>query len=258
MASISLYKNAYDIDSSEQTTIHEFLEDIRNGKWQDYVLPIRAIKDNEERKKAKTKVPCVAMSGTFRNHRDSAIISHSGYIAIDIDKYEPNEAKEILAPDPYIYSVFTAISGTGVCALFLIDGSKHDEAFKGIQEYLYANYSINIDPAASNVSRYRYISFDPDIYIASERDKKTERFILYSKYKEPKEIQPIIFVNSDFEKIIKQIQDRQLNMCEEYPIWLRCGYALAEHFGEKGRNYFHIISCYSDKYNTDDCDDLYS
>lgn len=255
MTPISIYKKANDTVSNSQITLHEFLENVRNGKWQDYVLPIRAIKDDNARKEAKTKVPCVTISGIFKERKDIAITKHSGFIAIDIDKCDPNEVKSLITPDEYCYAAFTSISGSGVCVIFEIDGSKHAEAFEGIQEYLYDNYSVIIDPASRNPSRARFVSFDPDLYIRETRAKK---FTHYPKIKEPKKQEPIIYVQSDFEYIIKQIQDRQLNICENYHEWLRCGFALADKFGESGRNYFHIISCYSSKYDTDTCNIQYN
>lgn len=253
-AIISLYKRANDTKSESKINIDDFLLYIKDGKWQDYVLPIRAIPDIELRKEEKKKVPCVTLSGEFTERKDDSIIRHSGYIGIDIDDCEPEEMKSILAPDHFIYSIFTSISGTGVCAIFRIDGAKHREAFAGISEYLYNTYNICIDPTSVNPSRARFVSYDPHIYLA----ERVEKFTLYPKVKPPKKIDRIIYIQSDFDLLINEILQNRVNLCENYHDWLRIGFAIADKFGESGRSYFHQVSQFSTKYHPDSCNKQYT
>ena len=253
MHNISIYKRGSDTKSQELIPIDIFLERIKEGFYQDIVLPIRAMSKNpEEQEAAKKKAPNVTISGAFKERKDSEILDHSGYIGIDIDSLNENvnHYKSLLACDPHIYAIFTSIRGNGLCCIFKIDGKKHREAFAGIGEYLLEKYEVIIDPTSVNVSRARFVSYDPDIYI----NHKPLKFTQYPKKKEPKSYPKIIFVQNDFEKIIQQIQDRGANICDSYGEWLRCGFAIADHFGESGRNYFHTISQMSAKYDSNLCD----
>lgn len=235
--------------NGEEVSIINFLEAVGNGKWQDIVIPITLINDKEERNKVKTATaPLVTISGTFNDgaRTNSGLKKHSGFIAIDLDHLDDvNETKSLICADKYVAAAFVSISGKGLCVLFKIDPAKHLEAFQGIGEYLYTNYNLVVDQKCKNVSRARFVSFDPAIYIA----EKAATFKKYPKTKPPKKIEQIIYVKDDFEQVLAQIQSRRLNLCENYDEWLRIGFAFAEQFGEGGRNYFHQVSQYSSKYD---------
>lgn len=257
MPNISIYKRGSDTKSQELIPIDIFLDRIKEGFWQDIVLPIRA-KENDPiaQESAKKKAPNVTLSGRFRERKDSEIEEHSGYIGIDIDSLhgEADHYKSLLGCDPYIYAIFISIRGNGLCCLFKIDGKKHRNAFEGIGEYLFEKYQIVIDPTSINVSRARFVSYDPDIWV----NHNAVKFTKYPKKKEPKSYPKIIYVKTDFDKIIQQIQDRGINLAENYSEWLRCGFALADQFGENGRTYFHTISQASAKYDSGICDKQYN
>lgn len=255
MANISYYPTIKNIKSDKTIPFDIFLDYIRDGKWQDIVLPIRAMATKEERTEAKKKAPYVTISGTFSERTDSALTSHSGYIGIDIDDVEdPNHLKSILCPDKYLVAAFTSISGRGLCLIFKITPTKHREAFQGICEYLYNNYGVIADPTSINVSRPRFVSYDPFIFTRDD----AEKFTHYPKTKPPKRIEKTIFAQTDFEEIIQQVVSRRLNMCENYHEWLRMGFALAHQFSEAGRSYYHLISQFSAKYDSHRCDKQYT
>jgi hypothetical protein len=247
MTNISIYTNVKQTKTDKTIPFDLFLDGIREGSWQDVVLPIRVIQDEKQRAAAKQKAPCVTVGGTFKERSDSGLIQHSGYIAIDIDDVEDiNHLKSIICADRYVYAAFVSISGRGLCLIFKINPAKHRESFQGISEYLYENYQVIADPTSINVSRLRFVSYDPFIYIADHVDK----FIKYPKSKPPKKIEKVIYAKDDFEQILEQIQSRRLNLCENYHEWLRIAFSLVHQFGEAGRGYFHQISQYSSKYDS--------
>lgn len=253
MSSISLFQKITQTKNGEQIPIDIFLDYIRDGKWQDIVLPIRAM-DKKDRDTAKKNVPYVTISGTFEDRKDNGAAFHSGFIGIDIDNVDAEETKSLLCVDKHVYAAFTSISGRGLCVLIKINGDKHREAFAGISEYLYENYSVIIDPTSVNPSRARFISYDPHLYI----NDKAAKFTIYPKIKAPKKIEQIVFTQSDFDTILQEIQRRNLNLCDNYSEWLRIGFAIAEKFGEGGRNYFHMLSQFSSKYKPADTDKQYN
>ena len=234
-----------------------FIKGIKEGKWQDLVLDVRArlakITDKRERSKIKAKCPLFRVSGSFSGQSDADIRKHSGFIAIDIDDIDNvNTAKDVVRADPYIYASFTSISGNGLCLIFRIDGTRHLDAFEGISKYLYDTYQLIVDQSGKNVGRARFVSFDPYMNI-------NEESIVFKKYlPKPKKTKPspkVVFVNTDFDQIVKSIYDRGLNLCEDYGEWLRVCYALVSQYGdgETGKNHFDTLSRPSSKYNEKDC-----
>jgi predicted P-loop ATPase len=251
---ISHYKNIYD-NQDVDIEIQSFLENIRTGKWQDIVLQVRATADKDERDKKKKSAPLVTVSGSFSARKDEALRAHSGFIAIDIDNIEnPEEAKKLIAADAYIYAAFTSISGHGLCLIMRIDGSRHLDAFNGIASYLYNQYQLIVDQSGKNVSRARFISYDPWIIL----NTKAAIFKKYLPKKKEVQAHKVAVVKTDFDAMIDEMDRKGLNLCEDYSDWIQIAYALVSEFGEGGRDYFHTLSSHSSKYNSDDCNSQYT
>lgn len=231
------------------------MEGVRTGKWQDIVLQVRATPDKDERDKKKKSAPLVTVSGQFTDRKDEALTAHSGFIAIDIDNIDnPEETKKLIQGDSYIYAAFTSISGHGLCLIVRIDGTRHKDAFNGIASYLYHTYQLIVDQSGKNVSRARFISYDPWIHINTKA-------ILFKKYlAKPKErkLAKVAVIKTDFDAMIAEMDRKGLNLCEDYSEWIQIAYALVSEFGEGGRDYFHTLSSHSSKYNSDDCNAQYT
>lgn len=249
----SIYKNIYDNQSSNTLSYNAFLDFIKNGKWEDQVHKVRIIKDYAERKKEKEKMPYVTISGFFAQERKAALITaHTGYLAMDIDNIpgELDGTKTMLAADSYVNAIFTSVSGTGLCVIFKIDKDKHKEAFESISDYLLKTYQIIVDPSCKDVSRPRYVSYDPDLYY-------NEQSILWKKYlakQKQRKITHTIFVQTEFDEVIKQMVQMNVSCVDDYRDWVSIGFGLADEFGERGRDYFHALSAISNKYEKSICD----
>ncbi len=251
---ISHYNSIY-TKQADDVELTSFLEGVRTGKWQDIVLQVRATPDKEERDKKKKSAPLVTISGQFTDRKDEALTAHSGFIAIDIDNIDnPEETKKLIQADSYIYAAFTSISGHGLCLIVRIDGTRHADAFNGIASYLYHTYQLIVDQSGKNVSRARFISYDPWIHINTKA-------ILFKKYlAKPKErkLAKVAVIKTDFDAMIAEMDRKGLNLCEDYSEWIQIAYALVSEFGEGGRDYFHTLSSHSSKYNSDDCNSQYT
>ena len=249
----SIYKNIYDNQSTNTLLYNTFLEYIKTGRWEDQVHKVRIIKDYAERKKQKEQMPYVTISGFFAQERKAALITaHTGYLAMDIDNIpgELDGTKTMLAADSYVNAIFTSVSGTGLCVIFKIDKDKHKEAFESISDYLLKTYQIIVDPSCKDVSRPRYVSYDPDLY-------HNEQSILWKKYlakQKPKKITSTIFVQTEFDEVINQMVKNSVSCVDDYRDWVSIGFGLADHFGERGRDYFHALSGISNKYEKSICD----
>ncbi len=60
--------------------------------------------------------------------------------------------------------------------------------------------------------------------------------------------------HSDVERIIEQIENKQIDIATTYADWRNIGFAFADEFGEGGRDMFHRISCFYSDYNKKECD----
>jgi hypothetical protein len=243
---ISIFNRSNHTKNGKEIPFDVFLQYIHDGKWQDVVLPIRAIADKVARDEAKRNIaPCVTVSGLFSERKITGLTQHSGYLAIDVDNIDAEEIKSIVCTDRHVYAAFTSISGRGVCFIFRINGDKHTEAFEGLQEYLYINYGVVVDVSGKDVSRARFISYDPHIYINSAADKFTQ---YHKKKKAATKIPEIVFVQSDFDSIVQEICNRRIDITGAYHEWLGIAYGIADKFGDEGRQYFHQISQFSPLY----------
>lgn len=237
MREISLFLNIDKPGEANDITTDIFFENIRNGYWQDQVLAVRTGKFD------KKKLPSVTLSGKFKHRSISGLTQHSGLICIDIDDVEDiNDTKSFLCADPHTYACFVSASGRGLAVVFKINPQKHTESFEGIQEYFFENYGLIIDITCKDVSRARFVSFDPDIYI----NEKAIKFIKYPK-PTPKAISKlpnVVFVPNDFNDIINQICRYGVDIAGNYHNWVRIGFAIADKLGESGRDAFIALSKY--------------
>ena len=251
---ISYYKNIKD-DQDVDIEISSFIEGVRSGRWQDIVLDIRAAPTKEIRDLKKKTAPLVTISGSFAARKDDALRNHSGFIAIDIDHVENiEETRKLLSNDPYTYACFISISGSGLCVISRIDGTRHLDAFNGIASYLYNNYQLIVDQSCKNLARARFVSYDPFIFV----NTKAQQFKKYLAKQKELKTHKVVVVKNDFDAMIAQMDRKQLNLCEDYSDWIQIAYALVSEFGEQGRDHFHTLSSHSSKYNSDDCDRQYT
>jgi predicted P-loop ATPase len=255
-AKISFYNNIKEVKSKQTIDITDFLYHVKHGKWQSISEKVAIIQDHNKRREKKAEIaPYVTISGYFENERAADKLSlHSNFIGMDIDDIpeELENIKHLLKNDPYVYAIFNSISGNGICVLFRIDGSRHIDAFYSIGDYLLKNYQLIIDQSGKDVSRARYVSYDPDLHI-------NDKAPIFKKYlpKPKKQVQKTklktIFVETEFDDIIKQMVDKSVNCVESYHEWLEIAFALSDQFGENGREYFHQLSSISGKYDRDIC-----
>jgi len=247
---ISHYKNIHD---SQDTDIEfdNFLEGVRSGRWQDIALEVRNAPNKEIKELKKKTAPLVTVSGSFAARKDDAIRKHSNLIAIDIDNLDDAVAtKNRIGADPYILAAFISISGKGLCLIVKIDGTRHLDAFNAIAAYLYNEYQLIVDQSGKNVSRARFISYDPALI----QNPNAATFKKYLPKKKEFKQQKVVVIKTDFDSMIAQMDQKGLNLCEDYSDWIRICYGLVSEFGEQGREHFHTLSATSSKYNSIDCD----
>jgi predicted P-loop ATPase len=232
----------------ETTTIDVFLDRVKNGYWKHEAEKIRTEKNEEKRKALKKSMPCVTVSGIFRERKESELTKHSGFICIDIDGF--NDKKQLEA-DQYTYSVINSIGGNGLAVIVKIEPAKHKESYRFLSEYYFNLFGIKVDEAPKNPASCRYVTFDTDLFINPKAKK--------SKFKidKPKRVNTLALIipKSDVGELVNQVNQ---NVAENYEDYLKLGFACATGFGENGRDYFHKLCMFSAKYDSNVVDRNYT
>ena len=154
---------------------------------------------------------------------------------------------------PQILYAGCSIRGKGWFAIFRIAyPDKHKAQFEALQRD-FESSGLVIDKACKDVSRMRFISYDPEPYV-------NENATLYNKvWVEPK---PTYHSTSTYcggddieqvEKCCHIIADRGIDITATYDDWFHVGAALAS-LGERGRRLFHLVSSQNAKYKAAETD----
>jgi len=160
---VSLFKTINDTTGGFETNVETIFEAIQSGQWVQHVERVRSAKDKAEQRQLKKSVPYFTASGTFTHRKDDGLKHHSGIIAIDFDDLEDvNDAKSYLCYDRFSWFTCESISGKGLCVFVKIDPNKHRESFDFLEKYYFENYKLVIDKACKDISRPRFVTFDPN------------------------------------------------------------------------------------------------
>jgi len=282
-AKISVYKSIYDTKPIADVNISEYLEKIKNG-WlnrKDEIQEIRMLdplgsdEENVKYEALKKKLSGCTISGCFKKRKNKELESHSGLLAIDIDNKENindilfqddglQRLKERLKQEPWVYSIFISVGGRGLCCVVKIKPTvkAHSEAFKALKKYFLKTYNLTVDPRCSDVSHFRYISSDPELYYKPDAeiyipslDMSVETTKLPTASLATNKQETFKLVGEIVEKVVKE----EIMMGDDsYNDWMKIGFALVDEFGETGREFFHKISAISSKYDQETCDKQYT
>ncbi|RZK27187.1 MAG: hypothetical protein EOO43_00370 [Flavobacterium sp.] len=268
---VSLFENVKANKPINTVNLFDWLEDPMHQK---NIAYLRNQPTEEDRKRVKGMLRCITASGTFSIRKLDGLIQHSGIICIDIDGKEnlhiedfPNLRDQISNISNVAYCSLSA-SGNGVyCLIPIMYPENHKEHFNALKEDFLA-YNIVIDISCSDVSRLRICSHDENAYTNKEAIVYIKRLNLYGPKKpaEPSRKSSaypkcIIRHSSTVEKvteIIKRIEKKHIDITESYAQWFEIGCALADEFGEEGRDFFHSISQYHPMYSEMRTDTLFS
>jgi predicted P-loop ATPase len=246
---ISLFKNAKVTVPESVLSIDEFCNGIIHGKWEYYVRKIREAETKDEVKGLKEQLPAVTISGTFSQRNQRSLITHSGFICIDIDNFKGNVQE--LKNDQYTYFLFTSASGRGIAIIVRINKDKHQESFQFLRKYYIENYNVHIDPAPQNIASLRFVSYDDKATINIE-SKVSKTYLPKKEVK--KQTLPIVLAFDQVGDMVREACTRGVDLAPDYESYLRLGFALAHGFGSNGREYFHALCSMSTKYNQEDAD----
>jgi hypothetical protein len=175
MANVSLFPNIKARDNGAQVKMHDIMAHIQFGKWKDKVEALREKKaagaGKEETEHIKQSLPYFTPSGIFSIRRTDGLVTHSGKISIDFDHMDAfgmDEVRKCLQQDKYSEYVFVSCSGTGFCVIVNIDPDRHLESFLWLEKYYKNSYGLEIDKSCKDITRARFISYDPEMFYNPE------------------------------------------------------------------------------------------
>lgn len=194
-----MYKNNRDTKGENLRTVAQIYEYIGRGDWDKFTSPLRSLSyGSKEYKAQKNSFPAFTLSGVFPEYQrnDESVVSFTGKIAIDLDGLSDNvyDIKETLKDDDFVEAVFLSAGGTGLVVVIKINPNEFLESFLAIEKYFKANYNLEVDASCKNVSRLRYVTSDPDIFVNWESKiflvEKPSELFLPQEYVAPKPTDP--------------------------------------------------------------------
>ncbi|PWK19631.1 DUF3987 domain-containing protein [Xanthomarina spongicola] len=262
MPQVSIFKDF--ANKVEDAPLQQIITDIKEGKYKNHIVSIRKLKkngNNNEANELKKHLLGFTTSGIFNNERTADTISeYSGFVILDIDKLsesELNRITPIIHLAVYTYAAFISPSGNGIKIIVPVSTSKeqHKEAYNQVVRYYEQALNIDIDTSGSDISRLCFMSYDPECYFNS--DAETYKVIIEEKPLKIVSSNPHIPINSDgseIEKYILEIEAKGIDLTSGYVNWRNIGFAIADEYGENGREYFHRISKQHTEYDAKECD----
>lgn len=177
------YRNS--VLSGKEISLKEFL-----SMGFSFIGELQAVWTEEDKKKRnalkRNTLPAATLSATLIT-RDSRLnlkdkIKHyNSLIALDFDNVEDIvRAKRKISELPYVYYVGESASRRGFFAIVPLnndDYSRHELFFNALEKEM-SSLGFTIDPACKDVTRLRFVSYDPDPYF-------NENCQLYSLPDEP-------------------------------------------------------------------------
>jgi len=216
---------------------------------------VRAAVGKDAKRKLKNGFMAIIPTGTFSEQGDLHLTSFSGFISIDVDHMNPDDAKSVLACLPYVAYIGESVSGSGVWALVRIPSMSEFKArFLALKREL-ADVGVTVDSQCSNPSRFRCYSFDENAYF------NYGATVFEGVYYEPKRVVATRSFTGDLDlrlnNLIRLVLELGVDITGNRGMWLKIATAIACKWNEAGRSTFHDISSFYADYSEKETDILY-
>jgi len=232
MSTVSLFKSVKDANNPFNKSIYYALDRIKEGKSKDQIHQLRLMSDDDYAKN-KSILPGICFNGKFSNRSVTGLIEHSGFIILDIDKLESMDAAIILrdsiSSDEFVFAAWISPSGKGLKVLVKVPAKveNHKGYFIALKKHF--NHP-NWDDSGSDVSRFCFESYDPDIYI----NKESSVWI----YLDEPELEDI----GVYEPVVRLVSENQI--IENLLTWWQKKYGMT--IGKKNTNLYILASAFYD------------
>lgn len=252
---VSFLKSPKATGSITSVDLWTVLEGIRSGEWKEKVEKVRKASPDKQ-KELKEALPCFMPSGVFSGAKAEDLRKSSGFIAIDLDDKDNSEVsdfdslKTFLRANPFIAYCARSVRGKGFfCLIPIEEPERHRDYFRSLR-FLFSKSGLTVDPSCSDISRKRFVSYDPEPYI----NTGAEVFSWIRETKDPdkkaKRPETDEEVKTSVESLLSSLEKLSgtVTISDERAPWFECLCALADQFGEEGRDYAHRFSKLSGKY----------
>ncbi|WP_165830146.1 BT4734/BF3469 family protein [Flavobacterium hydrophilum] len=267
---VSKFQNYRNPVPEKNVNLFEYLTD---NTYKNIVEHIRTLTDKDEIKLYKSKLPAVTISGTFSTRNKIGLIQHSGHICIDIDGGDNSHIKDFKFVRDELKKIHNvsyaslSVSGRGAfCIIPIKNPEKHAEHFEALK-IIFERFGIIIDKACKDVTRLRGYSYDPDAYFNEDAVVFTQLIEYKTKNSNTSNTKKDFTASYSIKgnstqakvmKIINQINLKKIDMTDDYNDWFQIACALANEFGEEGRDMFSLVSQNNSSYHPDIADNMYT
>lgn len=262
----SFFRSNKDDKPEGSLTLDQFIQGVKGGTWAKQVNLLRLRRSNAiAYKQLKNKLPAVTISALVKTRDntktiDKRVASHSGLIAIDIDKKDNPTLRTSNLIDKDCLAQFLSPGGEGLKIIYrcqpTMDVAVHRRTFDAIVNRLIKlGITIKIDPIVKALVGFQYVSVDPDLFY----NPKTK---LVVKPLPPIKRGKVDKPNKDQEQVLKELNEYidQLgkhDATKTYEDWLNILFGLAHSLGELGRAPMHRICKNYPGYSKIECDEKY-
>ena len=164
---VSFFTNHLQTSPKLNKDVSFFLDRIKNGESKDIIYKIREIEKKDDTKNLKAMLPGVCFNGVFSNRAKTGLKKASGLMVLDFDDFlttqEARDFKKKLQNDIHVLAAWLS-PNYGVKALYRIPIVHDDNQFKAIFNSVKQHFP-ELDTSGSDISRFCYESYDPNIYI---------------------------------------------------------------------------------------------
>ena len=163
---VCIYQDCYAKTPIWTGAIHEVLEGFKTGgKSGALIDTIRNTADKDERNELKKKLHAVVFASEPQEERKATACIPNGILCLDFDGIPAEElglAKAKFWEVPYVFAVGLSVGGGGIFALVAYEGMPD---LKQLIAAMQADFPYELDKSCSDVSRLRFVTFDPDLVV---------------------------------------------------------------------------------------------
>lgn len=262
---IGIYRNARCIKCDHIRTLGEFIETVKsNDTIKKIITTLREIKDEDEQKSFKmNNLIGVTMSAIYGESRQQdQLIMKNNIMCVDVDYADNKELfdnkgvekiKEMIFNLPYVYCVCLSCRGNGFFFIVAIpDVNFIGDLYTGMY-FKMKEYGINIDKHCKDISRLRFISYDPNLLVKEDQEIEVFDYIdesqvdeLHKKAEQLKRISnySVKTFNDELkqlEKVVNWLIRIHFDCGDHWASWATIG-KYFKTLGDDGRALFHKLS----------------
>lgn len=221
--------------------------------------------DATKKQKSDQKVshfPAVTFSGTFTGTGQAKDINQmSGLIVIDFDHINVNEVREKLKSDPYTFLLFLSPSIDGLKAVIkhnLTEPENWKYLYLELEAY-YKTLGLETDKSGKDINRMCFLPYSEDLY----KNDGSKVWQFSGVPEKPTQTRTASLTIETDDKLYNEcyclagyLFKYKIDITANYDDWISYGYSLC-HFGEQGREIYHMMSGVNNGYESDDTDQNY-